>query len=279
MNTQALRPQASPPLVEAARNFYQREPILTAVAAILLAMMIPSFAGLLIDTRTFNGINVWIKPLKFQSSGAIFLLTLALFWPYLDAKDRARKGVRLAARFVSIVLLLEIAYITYRASQAEGSHFNNATLRDEILYALMGIGILSSTIVSGWFGWLMLRARDAIAAPDLRFAIGIGLIAGVILGSLTGAYMSSQPGHWVGGVQSDLNGSFFFGWSRTGGDLRVAHFAGLHAMQGIPLVGWFASRYAPGKVRPIVLAATIVWTVVTAATFIQAIMGRALFPL
>jgi hypothetical protein len=35
MNTQALRPQASPPLVEAARNFYQREPILTAVAAIL----------------------------------------------------------------------------------------------------------------------------------------------------------------------------------------------------------------------------------------------------
>jgi hypothetical protein len=131
--------------------------------------------------------------------------------------------------------------------------------------------------VSGWIGWLILRARDVVVSANLRFAIAVGLIVGVILGSLTGVYMSQQPGHWVGGVQSDIGGSFFFGWSRTGGDLRVAHFIGLHAMQGIPLIGWLASRYAPQFTRSSVIIATAVWTIATAAAFAQAFMGRALF--
>ncbi len=279
MNTQTLRSHASSPLVEAGWTFYRREPVLVATALLLAAMMIPSFAGLLADTRTFNGINVWIKPLKFQSSGAIFLLTLALYWPYLDAADRHRKGVRFAAWFTSIVLLLEILYVTYRASLAEGSHFNNTTMADAVLYALMGVGILSATFVSGWIGWLTLRARDVIAAPDLRFAIGVGLIAGVVLGSVTGFYMSQQSSHWVGGVQSDINGSFFFGWSRSGGDLRVAHFIGLHAMQFIPLAGWLAWRIAPATTRSVVIATTVLASATTLAVFVQAVMGKALFPL
>jgi hypothetical protein len=152
-------------------------------------------------------------------------------------------------------------------------------MADAILYALMGAGVLSTMLVSGWIGWLTLRARDAIAVPDLRFAIGIGLIAGVVLGSVTGVYMSQQPSHWVGGMQSDLNGSFFFGWSRTGGDLRVAHFIGLHAMQFIPLAGWLAWRIAPAATRSVVIAATAFVSAITLSVFVQAVMGQALFPL
>jgi hypothetical protein len=260
-------------------ELYRREPVLVAFAAINIALMLPSFVGLLADTRTFNGINVWIKPLKFQSSVALFLLTFALFWPYLDKADRGRKAVRFSVWFVSIVSLLEVLYITYRGALAEGSHFNNTTLRDEILYAVMGLGIVSTSVFSAWLGWRILRARDVTPHADLRSAIGLGLVAGVVLGALTGMYMSGQTSHWVGGLQSDAGGSFLFGWSRTGGDLRVAHFAGLHAMQGIPLIGWLAARYLPANVRGVTIGATVAWSIVTLAIFVQAIMGRPLFPL
>lgn len=260
------------------QRLYRQQPVLIAFAAIITAMMLPAFIALLYETRTFNGINVWIKPLKFMSSVAIFLVTMALFYPYLDARDRARRSVRVMVWAIGIIFLLEILYITYRASLAEASHFNRATIRDEVYYALMGAGILTATAMSGWFGWLMLCAKDKIANADLRFAIALGLIAGCILGSVTGAYMSSGTGHWVGGLQTDAGGSFLFGWSRTGGDLRVAHFVGLHAMQGIPLIGWLAARYVPTRTRSLVVVSTILFSAVTIAVFVQALAGRPLLP-
>lgn len=279
MNARTMMPNSSFAGSGAVRTLYREEPVLFVFAAIMAAMMIPAFFAFLVETRTFNGINVWIKPLKFMSSAAIFLFTLALFMPYLDRADRERKSVRTMVWAVSIILILEILYITYRASLAEASHFNRTTVYDIVYYALMGAGILTATVMSGWFGWLMLRAKDKIANIDLRFAIALGLLAGCVLGSVTGQYMSAQSNHWVGGLQTDTGGSFFFGWSRTGGDLRAAHFVGLHAMQGIPLIGWLATRYIPAKTRSIVIASTVAWSVVTLAVLVQAMMGRPLFPL
>jgi hypothetical protein len=261
------------------QHLYRQEPVLIAFAAILIVMMLPTFLALLVETQTFNGINVWIKPLKFQSSAALFLVTLAIFMPFLDASHRQRKAVNAAIWIISVFLLLEILYITFRASRAEASHFNRDNMLGIILYAWMGITILIVTILGGWIGWLILKSKDKIASPELRYAIGVGLVTGTVLGSLTAIYMSQQTGHWVGGIRNDAGGSFFFGWSRTGGDLRVAHFIGLHAMQGIPLIGWLISLFSTVAVKPLVIASTVVWIVVTAATFAQAIAERALFPL
>jgi hypothetical protein len=259
-------------------NAVRQETVLLFFTAVLAAMMLPAFFALLAETRTFNGINVWIKPLKFMSSAALFLLTLALFMPFLDRECRGRKDVQAAIWIISVFLVLEILYITFRASRAEASHFNRETMLGILLYAWMGVTILISTVLSGWIGWLILKSKAQGVSPELRYAIGAGLMLGTALGSLTAIYMSTQTGHWVGGVRNDAGGSFFFGWSRTGGDLRVAHFVGLHAMQGIPLIGLLAARYTPENVRRIVNAAAILWTVVTAALFAQALAERALFP-
>ena len=255
----------------------RRQSTLAAFALLMVIAMAPTLVAMAFDARTFNGINVWMKPFKFELSTAVHMATLALFWPYLDARFRSRRSLRAGAWAIGIIFALEVAYIAYRASLAEASHFNNSTPVAALLYAAMGIGIMTTIVISTWIGILVLRSREGGTSSTLRFAIGIGLVAGSVLGAITGGYMSAQLGHWVGGVATDAGGVPLFGWSRAGGDLRVAHFVGLHAMQGIPVIGLLVQRLVAG--RAIVWASLVVWIAVTAAVFVQAMQGWAILPL
>ena len=50
---------------------------LVVAAVLILGLMAPTVLALVVDGRTLNGISVWIKPLKFQLSVGLYLLTLA----------------------------------------------------------------------------------------------------------------------------------------------------------------------------------------------------------
>jgi hypothetical protein len=251
----------------------RREPTLAAFALVMVVAMAPTLIAMAIDARTFNGINVWIKPLlesrwrfsrrRSPGSGAI-----------LDASAR-RESVRVA--FSSSAAPLFKSATSPSALAAEASHFNNSTPLAAAAYGLMGIGILVQVSLAAWAGRLILRSSEGGISPTVRLAIGLGLIGGNVLGAITGGYMSSQSGHWVGGVATDAGGVPLFGWSRTGGDLRVAHFIGLHAMQGIPVIGYLVRNLPAG--RMLVWTALAMWTAITAALFLQAMQGRSLLPL
>ena len=261
-------------------SFYEelreRQPVLAAFSFLLLAAMAPTLIAMAIDARLFNGINVWLKPFKFELSTVVHLVTLAWFWPYLDERLRRSASVRGAAWAIGLIFVAEVGYIAFRASLAEGSHFNAATPAAAIAYPVMGAAILVAVGLTAWIGVLILRSSEGVLAPPVRLAIGLGLIAGSVLGAITGFHMSQQTGHWVGGVASDAGGIPLFGWSRSAGDFRVAHFIGLHAMQGIPLVGYLVRQMPAG--RTIVWLTLALWIIATAATFFQAVQGRALFP-
>ena len=75
-------------------------------------------------------------------------------------------------------------------------------------------------------------------------------------------------------AQTDVNGLWFFGWARDGGDLRVPHFFGLHAMQAVPLCAVFL----PKRLDNIYACALVVlFSAIYAAgcifTFFQAVGG------
>jgi hypothetical protein len=260
------------------KQIARAQPQLFWAGTFFLALMIPCSFGLVLDERTFNGINVWIKPLKFQASTTVFLLTLAACFLALPRGADKTKAGRYVVWVAIVTAALEIAYITLQASRGQASHWNLSSPLMAAMYALMGIGalLLSSTALVQ--GVMIARNRAAPimpVSPALRLGLALGLILSFILGASFGGIMSSGSGHWVGGTLSDAGGLPVFKWSRDGGDLRVAHFFGLHAMQFIPVFAWAAGALLAARA-----AKLSVWLFAgalctfTVSTFLQAMQGR-----
>ena len=188
------------------------------------------------DPRQLNGINLWDKPAKFFVAFAIQFSTVSWALNYLRVKTRATE---IAVYIMVAAGWAENIYIAGRAAFGLTSHFNNSTLFSSIAYAVMGLGAVSMTATAFFIGWQIWRQSPR---GLWREAAALGLMAGAILGTLAGGYMSAQASHWVGGVPSDAHGLPVFGWSTSGGDLRVAHFIGLHAAQFIPLAALSGDR-------------------------------------
>jgi hypothetical protein len=85
-------------------------------------------------------------------------------------------------------------------------------------------------------------------------------------------------GHWVGGTVSDAGGMWLMGWSRDGGDLRVAHFFATHAMHVVPLAALGCSMVFGREARAPVHVAALAYIGLVALTFIQALMGQPFLP-
>jgi hypothetical protein len=220
-----------------------------------------------IDDRLLQGVSVWEKPAKFFLSLGVHFATVAWALSLLDIGLQQSRGLRWAVRLMAGAAVMELVVIVARAARGEASHFNVGTPFDAALYAIMGVGSLMLTFTAGYVGYRIWRNRKV----DLwRLAAGFGLMLGAVLATLTAGYMSSLTGHNVGGALGDASGLPFFHWSTTGGDLRVAHFFGLHAMQVLPLAA------LSGK-RGVVYGAAVAVTVLTVLTFVQAVMGVPLF--
>jgi hypothetical protein len=225
------------------------------------------------DDRTFNGVSTWAKPLKFALSLAVYFATLAWFAPLMpNGYFEARKG-RWLTNLPIVCAVLEIAYIALQAGRGEASHYNDTSMFYSLLYSLMGIGALSLVVVCAWMATAIAKrsgTRDAYT-----FAVVVGLWMTLVLGGGFGWYMGAQPGHWVGGAPTDAGGWWLMKWARDGGDLRVAHFFGMHAMQVLPVVGWLAGRVMLRRgAIALVVAVGCLYAAFSTFTFLQALAGR-----
>jgi hypothetical protein len=210
-----------------------------------------------IDSRTILGIDAWTKPIKFSVSIAIFTWTLAWYLRYLTRRPRA---VRVIAWGVSIAMLAEILGIAMQSWRGVPSHFNVTTPFNALVFASMGIMIALNTALALWA--LVLFCIDRPAIPDaylwgIRCGMAVFLLAG-----FEGALIISRLAHTVGGPDG-APGLFFVNWSTRHGDLRVAHFFGMHALQILPLAGYTMHRtirdWSDGQQVASVVALSVVY--------------------
>ncbi len=132
--------------------------ILLAGAAIQVALVPPTVVALFIDDRTLNGIGIWVKPLKFELSLTLNMLTILLLLVAAAPNMRATDLVRRCALVIAAASTFEIAYIAMQAARGVGSHFNVATPLARIGYGLMGVGAVAMVVAGFVIGWAMLRS-------------------------------------------------------------------------------------------------------------------------
>ncbi|MGL4490926.1 MAG: hypothetical protein ACRCU5_15915 [Rhizobiaceae bacterium] len=230
-----------------------------ALSAFLLMMItLGSF-----DDRLIKGISIWDKPGKFALSIALHAFTLAWGLQLASRQVFASKSTRWAIIVFIAAVIFEMSWMTFQASRGEASHFNRTTTLASAMYAIMGIAAVSMTVVTVFLGWKIARSGNT----PMHMATGYGFVMSGALTTIVAGYMSSGTGHSIGGDLTDATGLAFFHWSTTGGDLRVPHFAALHIAQAMPFLAWLM----PDK--RLVLISGIGAIVVTAALFVQALMG------
>jgi len=237
-----------------ARMLWRTNWPLTLLAAVSLALLGVTLLGLALDPRIITGAPAWMKPFKFAVSVTIYSLTLAWMLSYVRAHPRL---VALAGHLTAWSLVGELGIIVFQVVRGRASHFNFSTPLDGALFGAMGSMIVVVFLMGLLAGGLLLRQRlaDAALAAGLRWGLLsalVGMSVAYLMTSVptpaqaavmeTGEMPETFGAHSVG-VDDGGPGLPLVGWSTVGGDLRVAHFIGLHGLQALPLTALALGRF------------------------------------
>jgi hypothetical protein len=248
------------------RDLFKWSPSLAVAGWIHVALLVGALIAFPLDDRLVLGINPWVKPLKFDVSSLLFLWTMA--W-YLGQLSPTKKS-RTLGWAMAISLVVENLIITGQSLRGTTSHFNNASVLDAVLFAVMGMFIVVNTVAAAWT--LVCYYREG---PPLSPAVLMGARLGLLLfllSSAVGGMMVANGAHTIGGPDGGP-GLPFLTWSTKYGDLRWAHFIGMHGLQVLPLAGYFIHRksFVAGLFAAMLAVVTI--------TLVVALQGRPLLPL
>ncbi|MFB6624406.1 hypothetical protein ACFCWD_16400 [Streptomyces sp. NPDC056374] len=261
------------------------------VAVAMAVFALVSAVGIVVDDRILVGVPIWTKPFKFSVS--LLAYTLSLAW-MISLLPRGRRVAWWAGTVVAAASAAEMVLITVQVIRGKRSHFNHATPFDDALFQIMGISILMLWLAALVIAILLLRARilDRAMAWAVRLSSLIAL-AGAGLGFLmvrpTPEQLAVENSPIIGahavGVPDGGPSMPLTGWASNGGDLRIPHFFGMHALQLIPLLLLVLAALAPRFARladeRIRLRLTLTASAAYTATFVlltwQALRGQALF--
>ncbi|WP_018723332.1 hypothetical protein [Salinispora fenicalii] len=220
---------------------------LLANAVFMFTVAVVSIGGLLLDDRHLAGEPVWLKPLKFGFAMGVHALVLA--W-LLGKLHRGRRIGWWLGTIFAVAGVLDVGAVAYAAANGTFSHFNDNT--DPVartVQALFSVGIMPLLLTTFFVAILLLiqRVGDRALTRALRAGLGLAVASMAValwlstseqtprvVADANGQQVSLIGAHGIG--DPDGNGMPVTGWSATGGDLRVSHFVGMHAIQGLLLL-------------------------------------------
>lgn len=237
----------------------------------MLALSLPVLIALVIDTREFQDQNVWIKPLKFQLSLALHLLTLAWFAQLLPQTFTAQRGYRMYSYVVIFSILAEVVWIDGAAMFATASHFNFDSPAMIFIYSIMGVFAVILTSPALVYGVVILRKPQL---TPFEISSGIALCLTFVLTVIVAGKLSSSGGHFVGTPSAANLTVPVIGWSREVGDLRVAHFFATHTMHFLPALAVVLSlALGNTRLKQANYGAALIYLAFVAVVFVQALNG------
>ena len=255
---------------------------LTVLTLLNVFILIASIIGRISDSTVANGVSVWDKPAKFALSFLAFGPALLWLFSHVESTKLIRRG--LGALGWSMVV--EIALIFMQSVRGTTSHFNKSTTFDSAVYRGMSVGVSVFALAGVITGVVLARKKLGTNALALATKLAVIMMtAGALLGFAMTRTMEGQVeggdtigSHTIGAADSGV-GIPFLGWSTEFGDLRVAHFLGLHSLHVIPLtaltVMWLTRRQTVdlndrGQRRVTALAA-VAYGGLVITTFVQAL--------
>jgi len=224
---------------------HQRNPLLFRGGLFLIILAFLMFIPMMVDNRTVMGLNTWVKPIKFSLSTGIYVWTIG--WIISDLPRKLFKWERRLTWVFFITMVVEMLIIVVQGARGVQSHFNINSPLDGILFGVMGllIGLNTLAVVLVLFFYLFNKYEmDFVYLTGVR----IGLLV-FLIGSVVGGMIISNQGVAIG-VENGGEGLPFLNWSTKGGDLRAAHFIGLHGLQIFPLFAWASGKYSRLGDRP-----------------------------
>lgn len=268
---------------------WRRNPPLSILVLGSLAVLIVALVGLAVDPRVITGAPAWLKPAKFAISIAIYGATLLWLLSFVSGRSRL---VAFLSWGVLLTLGTELVLIVLQVVRGFTSHFNQATPFDSAVFSVMGTLIAVLWLLNAVVAVLLLRRW--FAEGPIVWGVRTGLVAGLI--GMAVAFLMVRPtpeqdallaatgasagigAHAVGVVDGGA-GLPVVGWSTVGGDLRAPHFIGLHALQGLSLLGVALVRFGPGWLSMrdrtrLVGVAGMTWIALTILLTWQALRGQ-----
>jgi hypothetical protein len=260
------------------RELDANDPLLSRLGWALM-LVIPVFAAFALSaTGAVHGVNPWIKPIKFSLSFSNFAFTVSLM---LMALQIPQWQLRAARTVIATTISLEILSLGMQAWRSAYPHSAHSLPAGLLSFTTNNM-VMAITAVACWMLVLFCanRVRNEMVDGPMVSAICYSFVI-FLLGNAVGGYMLARGSHTVGAVDG-TPGLPFVNWSIIAGDLRIAHFIAIHAIQILPLFAYILAQMAPipalKQRRVAVAALAMIVGGAVGATFLQAAMGRPLVP-